>query len=86
MELIFGDQKNYLIELSLEPWLLVPTRDAPLSDQFDRMGIDKMKETILYAEKTAFKEQYLWGVEWWYWLKENKGESGHWNYVKSIIK
>lgn len=84
MELLFGSQDTYLIELSLEPWLLVPTRDAPLTDQFDRMGIDKMEESINFAHNIRFEKIYLWGVEWWYWL-DQKGESAHWNYVKEVV-
>jgi hypothetical protein len=84
MELISGKKDTYLIELSLEPWLLMPTKDAPLEDQYERMGLDKMEESIEFASKTAFETQYLWGVEWWYWLNE-KGESGHWDYIKSVV-
>lgn len=70
MEILYGKKDSFLIELSLEPWLLEPIIDVPLNEQFKRMNIDKFDEIIEYAAKTSFKDQYLWGVEWWYWLKE----------------
>ncbi len=69
MQLLFGTKPTFLIELSLEPWLVRPTQDAPLDEQLSRMDIDKFNEIIAYARKTSFDEQYLWGVEWWYYMK-----------------
>ncbi|MDO8520595.1 MAG: hypothetical protein Q7S52_00605 [bacterium] len=79
-----GPKKSMLIELSLEPWLLGPTGEAPLEMQLDRMGIDKFNEVLTFAQKTGFGEQYLWGVEWWYFMKE-KGHPEFWEASKSLF-
>jgi len=34
--------------------------------------------------KTNFDEQYLWGVEWWYYLRE-KGHPEIWNFLDDRI-
>jgi len=69
MGVLHGDKPTLLIELSAEPWLLQPIVDTPLEVQFSRMNLEKFEDILVYAEKTRFEEQYLWGAEWWYWLK-----------------
>lgn len=69
MGVIYGDKPTILIELSAEPWLLEPIVDVPLELQFTRMNLEKFEDILQYAEKTHYEEQYLWGAEWWYWLK-----------------
>jgi len=69
MRLLFGAKRTFLIELSLEPWLVEPLETVPLATQFSRMDAKKFDEIIAYAKATRYDTQYLWGVEWWYWLK-----------------
>jgi len=69
MGVLYGDKPTVLIELSAEPWLLEPIVQVPLDIQFTRMNLEKFEDILEYAEKTHFEEQYLWGAEWWYWLK-----------------
>lgn len=69
MALRYGEQPTVLIELSAEPWLLEPIVDVPLEVQFSRMNLQKFEDILTYAEGTHYEQQYLWGAEWWYWLK-----------------
>jgi hypothetical protein len=69
MRLLFGDKKTFLIELSAEPWLLEPIVDVPIETQLTRMNPTKFEEILAYARETRYDTQYLWGAEWWYWLK-----------------
>ncbi len=82
--LIAGQKKNILIELSLEPWLLEPIVKAPLQTQLERMDIHKFKETISFAKTTGFDVQYLWGVEWWYFMKK-QNHSEYWDEAKRLF-
>lgn len=84
MELLYGPKPTFLIELSLEPWLVGPTADAPVETQLSRMDIGKFDEIVAYARKTSFSEQYLWGVEWWYYLKEKQGHPEFWDKAKRL--
>lgn len=70
MGLLYGEKPSFLIELSAEPWLLEPITDVPLEVQFTRMDLRKFEDILDYAEATHFERQYLWGGEWWYWLKQ----------------
>lgn len=84
MKVILGDKRSLLIELSLEPWLIEPITQAPLDVQLQRMSPEKFDEIIEFAEKTGFDEQYLWGVEWWYWMKQ-KGNDEFWQKGREIF-
>ena len=85
MELLYGKKPTFLIELSVEPWLLAPVTDVPFDVQYSRMDLDKFNEIIEYAKETRYDQQYLWGGEWWYWLKSN-GSSGMWERARTLFQ
>lgn len=84
MGLLFGNKESMLIELSAEPWLLEPVADVPLETQYSRMDINKFNDILDYAQRTRFEKQYLWGGEWWYWLKQ-KGHDEMWQRGKELF-
>lgn len=48
------------------------------------MDINKFNKVLDYAKKTSFAEQYLWGVERWYLMKE-KGHPEYFDRAKEIL-
>lgn len=77
---LFARQKNAIvIELQAEPWIAGWTTNAPLEEQFKSMNENKFKENIIYAKQVGFPEVYLWGVEWWYWLKAERSYPAVWD-------
>lgn len=82
---LFGAKPIILIELSAEPWLVEPVTNVDVETQLTRMDRAKFEEIIAYAEHTHFTEQYLWGVEWWWWMKE-RGHPEFWDYAKTLFK
>ena len=86
VDLVYGKKPKILIELSAEPWLRQPIVGTPSEILLDRMGIDKLKEMIDFAKQTGFSEQYLWGAEWWYWLKKNGITNEHWERARELFK
>lgn len=84
MRLRYGDKPTYLIELSAEPWLLESVADAPLEVQLTRMDLEKFDEIIEYAKHTRYDRQYLWGGEWWYWLRE-QGVDDMWDRAAELF-
>ncbi len=75
----------FLSELQLEPWTLIPLPLTPLSDQFESMNYSRTLTTVDFARKTGFSEIYLWGVEWWYWLKEEQRDSRFWDLGRQLM-
>lgn len=84
MKLLYGEKETLLIELSAEPWLLEPITEVDVETQYSRMDIDKLNNILKYARKTRFEKQYLWGGEWWYWLKD-RGHSEMWERGKELF-
>ncbi len=83
--LMFGAKPSMVIELSTEPWLLQPIVDTPIDIQLQRMGIDKFNQMINFSSKTGFDTFYLWGAEWWYWMKQN-GHPEFWDRAKELYR
>lgn len=82
---LFSGQENFIvIELQAEPWVSGFTTQRPLEEQFQSMNANQLKENVEFAKKVGFPEVYLWGVEWWYWLKVEKGHSELWDQAREI--
>jgi len=79
-----NNQKTIVPELQAELWAAAPLDTLPLQTQLDRFSVDQLKETAKFARRTGFDEFYLWGVEWWYYLKMF-GHPEYLEYAKSIF-
>lgn len=84
MEWVFGPKEVILIELSLEPWLSESVVDAPFETQLERMSPERFDEVLEYARGTHMEKQYLWGAEWWYYMKQN-GYPEFWEKGKEVF-
>ncbi len=61
----------YITELQAEPWITNrPIEQMPMTEQYKSMNLTRLKKNLMYAGQTGFPRAYLWGAEWWYWLKE----------------
>jgi hypothetical protein len=81
---MFGAKRTLLIELSGEPWLVEPVTQVPIETQLTRMDVAKFNDILEYAAATHFDEQYLWGVEWWYWMRV-RGHGEFWDTAKILF-
>ncbi len=82
----FTGQGNVIIsELQAEPWGPKRFDKMDFYEQEKTMNPEKFREIIVYSQKTNFPEAYLWGAEWWWWLKEAKDKDEMWNEAKKVI-
>lgn len=80
-------EKQFLvIELGAEPWLQHQLYETSLTDQAKVFDLPFFKDTIVYAKNSGFNDYYLWGAEWWYWMKTKHGDSSFWDYAGSVIR
>ena len=93
VHLFFGDEKKIInIELQAEPW--TPwgpwgpgfVKIMSLDEQDETMSPAHFYENIEYARDVGFSEVYLWGVEWWYLMKEKYDRPFFWEAAKEVIK
>jgi hypothetical protein len=83
----FAHQKNLMvIELQAEPWASGWLTGVPLEEQFYTMNEVKLRENVDYARRVGFKDIYLWGGEWWYWLKVKEHYPAVWETGKQLFR
>jgi hypothetical protein len=83
---IFAHQDNpIVIELQGEPWVQGWTTSAPVSEQLDSMNAQKLDSNVQFAKETGMKQVYIWGVEWWYWMKVNQNNPSLWDEAKKLF-
>jgi len=85
--LINDNKKKFLvIELQGEPWSNVGINQLSHDEQVELFSPDYFADTIKYAKETGFDEYYLWGAEWWYYMKEKYNDNRYWEYAKNLFR
>ena len=74
-----------IVELQTEPWGPKLLYDLPLEEQKKTMNLEQFKYNIDFAEETGFGKIYLWGAEWWYWMKTKQEQPEIWIEAKSLF-
>ena len=85
IKLLANQPNAVVIELQGEPWIAGFTTNQPLEEQFKSMNSERLKENVSFAKKVGFPEIYLWGAEWWYWLKVKQNYPDVWNTAKELF-
>ena len=84
---LLTDQEHFIvIELQAEPWANGWVKNVSLEEQFITMDEKKLVENVTYARRLGFEEIYLWGVEWWYWLKVEKDYPALWDTGRELFR
>ena len=73
-------------ELQAEPWCPNLLYNCSLEEQQKTMNLDQFKANVEFASKTGFDKFYLWGSEWWYWLKVNQNQPAIWQEAKILFQ
>ncbi len=80
------NKKILITELQAEPWLSgTGGEEATPLGQARLFTLEEFKNNLEFVKKIGFEEDYLWGVEWWYFMKEN-GYSEYLEYAKELFK
>ncbi|HOX10495.1 MAG TPA: hypothetical protein P5323_03610 [Candidatus Moranbacteria bacterium] len=84
---LFAKQNNTIVvELQGEPWVEGWTVHAPVERQLESMNAEILVDNIEFAKKTGINEIYVWGVEWWYWMKKTQNNATVWETVKTFTR
>lgn len=73
-------------ELQAEAWHIEGKTlpEMEIESQFESLSPDQFRANISFARRAGFDEVYLWGAEWWYWLKSVANEEEIWNEAKML--
>ncbi len=77
-------KKVIVTELQAEPWADRPLPEVSIEDQLKTMNIDLFRGNIEFAKRANFEKVFLWGVEWWYWMKQ-QGHSEFWDEARTLF-
>lgn len=79
-------KKVIVAELQAESWHpeLKNLTQLDLDEYFKSMSLGQFQENISFTERAGFDEAYLWGAEWWYFMKEKKNYGGFWVEAKKL--
>jgi len=80
------DKKFIVHELQAEPWSHLSLNETLYQEQLQLFSPAYFRDTIDYAEQAGFDEYYLWGAEWWYWMKEKHGNSAYWDIARDMFR
>ena len=72
-------------ELQAEPWGPKLIYDISLAEQEKSMNLKQFRDNIEYARAVGFPEVYLWGAEWWYWMRTKHQRPEFWQEAKLLI-
>lgn len=73
-----------ITELQVEPWGPKPVQEMSVGEALRYMPVEKIKNNIIFAKRVGFSDVYLWGAEWWYWMK-TQGDDTVWESVRPVF-
>jgi len=85
IEKIF-DKKVIVVELQAEPWGPKLLYESAPEEQEKTMNLERFQKNVEFAKKTGLDQFYLWGAEWWYWLKVKQNRPEIWLEAKKLFQ
>lgn len=84
---LIGDyEKRFIvIELGMEPWLKRQPYETTPEEQARVFDFPFFEDSIRYAKEAGFDTYYLWGAEWWYWMKTQHNDSRFWDAARELF-
>ncbi|MBI3627913.1 MAG: DMT family transporter [Candidatus Sungbacteria bacterium] len=79
------DERYLVIELQAEPWQHLSIPETPIKTQINNFTPAYFQEVISYAQAAGFDEYYLWGAEWWYYMKTKHARPEYWNMAGELF-
>lgn len=81
----YRDTQVTIHELQGEAWGPRGNENLSWEEAQRSMNPEQLHDNLDYARQTQIKTMYLWGVEWWYWLKETQGHPEMWQTAKNEL-
>ena len=78
-------KKIFVGELQAEPWVDGELIDVSIEEMGKTLTVNQLRENIDFARKTGLDTFYLWGAEWWYYMKENRDQGEFWEVVQELF-
>ncbi|OGH65006.1 MAG: hypothetical protein A2821_00835 [Candidatus Magasanikbacteria bacterium RIFCSPHIGHO2_01_FULL_41_23] len=77
----------FVAELQAEPWFTDSNpENTAIAEQEKSMNPRRLQKHLDYVRHIGSPRAYLWGVEWWAFMKEKRGDARYWDLVKNQLK
>ena len=77
-------QQVIISELQAEPWFPEPLETRSLDRWYQAFDAQMFQRNIQFVENVHVSEVYLWGAEWWLYLKQH-GDPRLWNVALDLF-
>lgn len=81
---LFTRRHVFIHELQAEPWTLEGITVVGLEEQLKTMNADILADNMDFALQTGLRPIDLWGLEWWYWLRQTHDIDDVWWAAKQV--
>ena len=84
---MIGQQKTAINKLEERVSSTSFSKQTAIEEQEEmekNMNPERMKKHIDYAQRVGASRVYLWGVEWWYFMKEMHGVNAYVDMVAEL--
>lgn len=71
-------------EMQAEPWVMADFPSSSKELLLKAFSTNDFRRTLSIARRTGIKEIYLWGAEYWYYMKEKRGDSSFLEEAKKL--
>jgi hypothetical protein len=84
IQALYG-KKAIGVELQAEPWCKASVMNASIEEQQKTMSLEQLQKNIQFARDTGIDTYYLWGGEWWYWMKQKQNHPEYWEEIRKLF-
>ncbi len=76
----------FIHELQTEPWGRQAIIKISLREQAKTMDANKFQQVTRLAKQSKLTPVYLWGLEWWFWLKVRHNNPVLWHHAHKRLQ
>ncbi|PIR96725.1 MAG: hypothetical protein COT91_05120 [Candidatus Doudnabacteria bacterium CG10_big_fil_rev_8_21_14_0_10_41_10] len=84
VKLITGFDRQIVAELQMEPWAEKGLQNDSTETNFQSLSPEQFDKNFDYARRSGMDEIYMWGAEWWYYMRQTRGIPDFWDKAKLI--
>ncbi len=79
-------KRTMVTELQMEPWLKNGITESTVADMYRTLSPEQFNKNARYARAAGLSPVYLWGAEWWLWMKEKNDVPEFWDAAKALFR
>ncbi|PSO45975.1 MAG: hypothetical protein BRC22_00275 [Parcubacteria group bacterium QH_9_35_7] len=82
------DYDEFIVsELQAEPWFIGSSTplNTSITRQKETLNPSRLRDNLDYSKRVGASQVYLWGAEWWYYMKKKRDKEQFWNIIKQEL-